>query len=125
LSNDGNDTGHPNTSIVPLLDNTTLPDVEHDEGKGVNQRKDEHGPGNPVVPHVQLLVRNASQGSDWVRLGSENNQEWHAGKCHEASAGGDGRRAAIVGIRPIIRLRSEGHGEEEDHAYTSEEVSTQ
>lgn len=128
LGDESNDSGHPDTTVIPLRADITLPYMEHDERESVNQSKHEHGPGHPVMPDVQLLMRDTSQGSDRVRLRSKDNQERHAGKGHEAGTGGDGWRVAIadlLGIRPVIRLRSESHGEEVNQACASEEKSTQ
>jgi hypothetical protein len=68
LRNDGNDSSHPDTATVPLGREITLANMDHDKREGVNQSKNEHSPSNPVMPDVQLLVRNASQGGDRVRL---------------------------------------------------------
>lgn len=46
--------------------------MEDNEGEGVNQREDEHGPSDPVVPDVELLMGDASQSCDGICLCTEH-----------------------------------------------------
>lgn len=72
MGNDGYDSGYPDTAVIPLLPDIAFPVVVHDEGERVNQSQHEHGPGNPVVPDVQLLVGDAGQRGDGVCFGAED-----------------------------------------------------
>lgn len=56
LGNEGYHTRHPNTTSLPCHDKVALLDVDNDEWESVNQGQDKHGPSNPVMPDVELLV---------------------------------------------------------------------
>lgn len=64
LSEQSNDTSEPNTTVPPGLLQVMLVLVEDDKGKCMDQGKDEHGPANPVMPHIELLVRYAGKSRD-------------------------------------------------------------
>ena len=66
---DENRNVHPiDNTCVPLLHHITLPDVEHDEWKGVDKGEDKHRPENPAMEDLRLFMGNASQADDPIRF---------------------------------------------------------
>lgn len=105
--------------------------MEDNEGECVDQGEDEHGPSNPVVPDVELLVGDASQSCDGICLCTEDainklapstilgkrfediHEKGHACQCHPARPSRNGRRVAVAevfGVGPVVRTRAQSHG---------------
>lgn len=126
LGNEGNDTGQPDATLDKLLVHIALPGAKDDKGKGVNEGEHKHGPANPVVPDVELLMRNARERRNHVCLCAQQQHKGQTGEGHPAGAGSNGGRVAIVGVgRPVVRSRAERHGGEEDDADAEEHVGAE
>lgn len=83
----------------------------------MNEGEHKHGPANPVVPNVELLMGDAGEGGNHVCLCAQQQYKRQTGEGHPASAGGNGRRVAIVSVgRPVVWSRAESHGGKEDDA---------
>lgn len=76
MCNESNNASEPQASIVPSFDEIVLVLMEDDEWEGVDEREDKHGPADPSVPDIKLLVRNTSQSRDKIGLGTKNQNKW-------------------------------------------------
>lgn len=69
LGDDGDDACPVCHRGVPLFHHIALPDVEDDEGKGVDQCEDEHGVADPSVEDLESFVADSRHGCDHVGFG--------------------------------------------------------
>lgn len=128
MGDDSYHASYPDSTATPLLDDISLPDVEDDKGKRVDEGQHEYRPGHPIVPDVEFLVGDTGERSNGVGFCAENtviwldmakamlevcireivafiHQERHASQSHVACSRSNGWRIAVgylLSIGPVV-----------------------
>ena len=66
MRQNGNDASPVRDLRLPLHLHVSLPDMEDDEGEGMDESQGKHGPANPPMEDDQPLTRDSSQRCDHV-----------------------------------------------------------